>query len=44
MNKSMNDFQGNWFGSAIIDMKVPARNVKTNKDQLEGKKPSEMMP
>lgn len=38
MNKPMNVFQGNGFGSASIDMRVPAKNVKTNEDQLQGKK------
>ena len=37
MNKSMNVFQGNGFGSASIDMRVPAKNVRTNEDQLQGK-------
>lgn len=37
MNKSMNVFQGNGFGSAGIDMRVPAKNVRTNEDQLQGK-------
>lgn len=38
MNESVNCFQGSAFDSAIINTKFPARNLKTNRDQLERKK------
>lgn len=36
MNKSVDGFQVNGFGLAIINMRVPVGNVKNNIDQLEG--------
>lgn len=45
MTVSLNDFQGNEFGLAIINMRFPVRHVKTNKNQLvKKKKASEIMP
>lgn len=41
MNKSVDAFQVNGFGLAIINMTVPVGNAKTNKDQPEGEKLSE---
>lgn len=40
MNKSVDGFQVNAFGLAIINMRVPIWNVKTNKDQQKGEKSS----
>lgn len=39
MNKSVSDFQGSGFGSAIINIRPPASNLKANKNQPEEKNP-----
>lgn len=45
MNQQMKRRTSQWMTFRVIAMRIPARNVKTNKDQLNGKqKPSEMMP